>query len=171
MKKPNINFIPLSVITGKQLANILKKLKGESLNDCWEWQARTNVRGRGRVTINRKSYLVTRLIYKLTQGEDPGPMLVLHRCDNPRCCNPFHLYKGNHKQNAHDRDSRKRKVYPRGERVNNAKLNPAKVTEIRRRWAARKNAPVTFEQLATEYGVSLSLVKKVVWREVWRDVA
>lgn len=68
---------------------------------CWEWQKYRNEAGYGRITYNGVKWSVHRLSYMVFVGPVEGN-LILHRCDNPCCCNPKHLYAGNHSDNHKD---------------------------------------------------------------------
>lgn len=78
-------------------------------DECWEYRGRARLpsghaifqRGRGIGTIGAH-----RMAWLLTHGETEE--WVLHRCDNPPCCNPAHLYLGDHEQNMRDMGKRKR---------------------------------------------------------------
>ena len=75
---------------------------------CWEWQGGVFAKQYGCFCINRKAYYAHRIAYVLGHGIDPGSSLVCHACDNPRCCNPKHLFLGSHKDNAADMVSKGR---------------------------------------------------------------
>lgn len=67
-----------------------------------------NADGYGIVRVGGKLLRAHRRSYELYLGEIPSGMLVLHRCDNPPCVNPDHLFIGNALHNAQDRDMKKR---------------------------------------------------------------
>jgi len=71
----------------------------KSPDGCFEWQQAASAKGYGRIRIKRKLYLTHRVVaYALGMVDDLGnperDECVLHRCDNPRCCNPDHLEIG-----------------------------------------------------------------------------
>lgn len=75
-------------------------------DDCWPWTGHT-LRGYGQFqagTGRDESRIVYahRFAYELATGEDPGDLFVCHRCDNPPCCNPDHLFLGDNADNMHD---------------------------------------------------------------------
>lgn len=67
--------------------------------ECWPWQAGTNNAGYGRFSWGAGPELANRLVLGLRLNQEG---LALHRCDNPPCVNPLHLYVGDHKQNTAD---------------------------------------------------------------------
>jgi hypothetical protein len=93
-------------------------------------------------------------------------MFVCHRCDNPGCVNPAHLFVGTAKDNHNDMRSKGRHVNPpvmRGESNVNAKLNPEKVLAIR---VAAASGQV-HRDIAYLFAISIFTVGKVVRRETW----
>ena len=71
-------------------------------NGCWEWTLQKDRDGYGRVKHEGKkkgAHVVAWLIFK----GDKGDQWVLHKCDNPSCCNPEHLFLGDNKSNQVDR--------------------------------------------------------------------
>ena len=78
---------------------------------CWDWRGAT-ASGYPRAKINRKLVSVHRLAYELanpgieTKGKD-----ICHRCDNPRCCNPEHLFAGTRRENMLDCKAKGRLSY------------------------------------------------------------
>lgn len=72
-----------------------------SLEGCWNWKGCTNNRGYGWFQTGKTS-LAHRISYKLFYGISPKNKLVLHKCDNPKCVNPDHLFLGTHKDNMID---------------------------------------------------------------------
>ena len=83
------------------------------LAGCWEWQASTHRRGYGQFFFDGKVRLATRVIMSAVKGRGLlKSELVLHKCDNPKCCNPKHLYLGDNQRNSDDRVLRARSVRP-----------------------------------------------------------
>ena len=97
--------------------------------------------------------------------EVPEGKLVLHRCDNPGCVNPDHLYIGNHQDNMDDKMKRGRHVLIYGTDNHNAKLTDENVRNIRKEYGMK-----TQGVLAEEYGVSQSTISNVTRRKKWKHV-
>lgn len=77
---------------------------------CWEWQGPLNHDGYGRLWLNSKNVKAHRFSYELFSGEPiPKDKVVRHKCDNPKCSNPFHLMLGTQAQNIQDLLDRKRR--------------------------------------------------------------
>jgi hypothetical protein len=75
---------------------------------CHEWTGAVGPLGYGRLRYKGKTYLATRFAYAAWVGPTPDGKEVCHRCDNPRCINPEHLWLGDHKQNMSDMADKKR---------------------------------------------------------------
>ncbi len=84
---------------GNQMPHVPK------IGKCWEWIAGINGNGRPIFSIRKKSIAAHRVSYILHFGDIPKDICVLHRCDNPICVRPDHLFLGTHLDNANDRDS------------------------------------------------------------------
>ncbi len=118
--------------------------------DCWEWQAASDARGYGRISIGsgivRSAHRVS---YELNTGPIPEGMQVCHQCDNPRCVNPAHLFLGTQRDNMHDMFKKQRQ--------GTTKLSPAQVAEVRslctEGWGR--------EDIAAAYGVHRSTVQHI----------
>lgn len=77
-------------------------------SNCWEWQGEIIKGGYGRCHFKGNKYIVHRAMLISLGKEIPEGFEVCHSCDNPRCCNPEHLFIGTHKQNIKDRDNKGR---------------------------------------------------------------
>ena len=69
---------------------------------CWEWQSFRNEKGYGKMYFMGKMKRAHRIAYELENGPVPDGLLVCHICDNPPCCNPWHLAAATPKQNTQD---------------------------------------------------------------------
>lgn len=83
---------------------------------CWEWKNKRTLSGRdGRPYFNMKGkrYLAYRVIFSETHGRPLSELKPLrHTCDNPVCCNPYHLIEGTHQENMDDMKDRERHGLP-----------------------------------------------------------
>jgi hypothetical protein len=75
---------------------------------CWEWLGKGDKDGYGKFCVKRATYRAHRISWILFNGGDPGDLCVLHRCDNPRCVRPDHLFLGTPGDNNADRDAKGR---------------------------------------------------------------
>lgn len=131
---------------------------------CWEWQGAVNCDGYGTFTRQYRRVMAHRAVWEAFNGRKPGPVLM-HTCDNPRCCNPVHLVEGTHKTNQADKFEKGRQA--KGSRVGTAVLTESQVLEMRRRYVPRV---CTYEMLAAEFGVHRDTVQKAVRGKLWRHL-
>jgi hypothetical protein len=80
--------------------------KVEKIDDCWIWKG-SFIKKYGCFTYG-KIRLAHRFSYFIHNGELSEKMLICHKCDNPKCVNPDHLYQGTHKNNSDDKFARGR---------------------------------------------------------------
>lgn len=163
---------------------------------CWPWIGGRFPQGYGQFGIDGKNCRSNRVAWELTHGPIPNGLWVCHRCDNPPCCNPAHLFLGTLQENVADMVTKGRHVggsgrpfphihpdrrargdrngsrtkpesRPRGERFASAKLTDAAVRAIRSAFAT---GGITQKQLAAQYAVSDTLIGAVVARRNWKHV-
>ena len=71
-------------------------------NACWPWIGSRTTDGYGHMGFKGQLYRTHRLAYECANGPIPNGMVLMHRCDNPPCCNPAHLVVGTQQENARD---------------------------------------------------------------------
>jgi len=138
------------------------KIQVGSWEECWNHTVGEVVTrghgGYGRIRYYGKRWLIHRLMYTLAFGDVPQGLDVLHSCDNPRCCNPAHLWLGTDKDNAQDK-SRKGRCRGRD------KLTREQREEIKKRYIPWK---VSQSFLANEYGVSKGAITALLSGRSWK---
>jgi len=143
------------------------KIKKGPLDACWEWQGclKGSGRGYGSVALGRRMVRAHRVALALKLGRELLDIEhALHRCDNSRCCNPDHLYLGDHVQNMRDKVSRSRCKGLKGVQNPRSKLTDDAVRVIR-----STNEPL--QVMAARFGVHQSVVSLVRLRKLWKHVA
>lgn len=140
------------------------KVDVSSLDVCWNWKASKVFGGYGRMGIDSHLYLAHRISWEIQNGNIPEGMMVLHKCDNPACCNPTHLFLGTQETNIRDMVSKNRQV--NGEGVRRSKLSSKSVIKIR---ALLKLGKSTTE-LGKLFNVNRATISKVGSRKLWNWV-
>lgn len=138
--------------------------------ECWEWTGRRDPHGYGitRVPWTRSPQRAHRISAVIYFGWEPDCLLVCHRCDNPSCVNPDHLFLGSAADNALDRASKDRGHRPKGEGNGQSKLTDDLVRQIRQ---VAETGTVSQSELARRINVHQSLISKVVRGHIWTHVA
>jgi hypothetical protein len=131
--------------------------------ECWPWLAGKH-RGYGAFGFSGRMMPASRVAWILLFG-NPGKLWVLHSCDNPSCCNPYHLFLGTPFDNSQDMVKKERQA--RGERSAGAKLSEECVQSIRFRKRLGEKASV----LGQEFGVHPSHITRICRCVRWRHVS
>lgn len=143
------------------------------ITGCWEWQGSKNL-GYGHTIIGsrkdgtRKSIPAHRLAYMIWKGEIPKGYFICHKCDNPACINPNHLFAGTRQDNVDDRERKGRNVIKTGEEQPRAKLSKKKVKDARWEYAFTR---VSCRAIARKYGVSSTAMRNAIIGKTWKCVA
>src|SRR5437867_3583750 len=108
---------------------------------CWVWLGMKDPGGRGQFPygifkIKNHRYKAHRVAWELAKGPIPKGLCVLHKCDNPPCVNPDHLFLGTKGDNFADARAKGRLIALRGEEASMAKLTWKQVREIREKHAS-----------------------------------
>lgn len=161
---------------------------------CWLWQTCCKDNRYGRFKIKNQEFPAHRIAYFLSNNEDPGELLVCHKCDVKLCCNPLHLFLSTSHGNAADRDKKGRQAKgdshgsrtkpervprglkngkytkpektARGDKHWKKKLTSGQVIEIRN----RRMADDFCKDLAIKYGVNKSCIQKISQGKTWKHL-
>jgi hypothetical protein len=168
-------------------------------DSCWIWAAgvKESKHPYGIMTVCGKKIKAHRLSWLLHFGEIPEGLHVLHKCDNPRCVNPEHLFTGTHGENMKDMAVKGRAKSPHGEdwhSIHDGKFNPRsgenhpfrKNPSLCARGsssgASKLMEPQVLEirakhenggkvcRLGREYGISHSAIIAIVTRQTWTHI-
>ena len=150
---------------------LISHIKINPETQCWEWQG-SKRNGYGRMIVGsrkdqtRKSESAHRVSYEIYHGEIPNGMEVCHKCDNPCCINPEHLFVGTRQDNMRDREIKGRNKPQQGEKNGRAKLTQSQIIEIRQ----SRNFGMSYGQLANNFGVNKKTIIDIVKGKNWRSV-
>lgn len=136
--------------------------KTDRSTDCWVWTGTRNRAGYGVVCIKRNRS-AHRTAYEVFVGPIPSDLIVCHKCDNPPCVNPEHLFLGTQQDNATDSKNKGRRARLSGEECATSKLSEAQVIAIRK-------DPRGCERIARDYGITARNVRHIITRYTWRHI-
>lgn len=185
--------------------------KSAGPDECWPWLAGSCSAGYGTFRFNDRENSSNRVAWMLSFGPIPDGLWVLHRCDNPPCCNPRHLFLGTCGDNVRDciakgRGNRARgersarythpettargerngththperiargnksgarlhpETHARGERQGSAKLTESDIRTIRQ----MRSDGLFLREIARQFGIGTSQVRRIAERESWHHV-
>jgi len=142
-------------------------------NGCWEWLAQKDKDGYGTFMLSsnkgQKRTRAHRYSWVLHFGDVPKEKFVLHKCDNPPCINPNHLFLGTAKDNTQDMVKKHRYGYNNigGENHPNAKLNNQKVKQIKELWNSKQYTQI---ELGRMFDVGNKQINLIINNKAWKNV-
>lgn len=151
-------FLPIPKLTEKQLSLFWSRV--DKTSNCWEWTGYCLKDGYGRINISNVAYMAHRVSYAIANG-DPGELCVCHSCDNCKCVNPKHLWRGTHQENMEDRDQKNRQA--RGVTQGPSELSEAQVIEI-------LASGTSHQDLADRYRVSRANISFIKRGKTWKHI-
>lgn len=128
-------------------------------DECWEWNRGKTKAGYGALNIMYKKFYSHRLSWMIHFGEIPEGLVVCHKCDNPSCCNPRHLFLGTHQENIQDAVKKDRWATSR----KGGALEIIKMAQTGR---------FTYDQIGKKFGISRQRVHQIIKKsklKTWRE--
>ena len=161
----------------KTLARFWSKVDRRGTDECWPWTAGKTC-GYGVFSpAHHSQRRAHRVAFELVNGQIPDGLFVCHRCNNPPCCNPAHLYIGTHADNMRDRrasghyavgDAHPARLHPervaRGSGHGRSKLTEGDVRSLRARYAL---GGVTYAELGRSFSISGGQASKIIRGNGW----
>jgi hypothetical protein len=142
-------------------------VKVGSDSECWEWQGNRSRIGYGSFRYEGCRQQAHRVAWQLKIGVIPDGLWVLHRCDNPPCCNPAHLFLGDNLINTQDKERKDRGHHPRGSAHCRAVITEATALRI---MVAIMHGDQD-KEIATAHSVSRDIVTDIrryhTWSHLW----
>lgn len=141
------------------------------ITPCWIWTGNLNSSGYGRFGSGLAVQLAHRVSWELTHGPIPDGFSVLHRCDNPPCVRPDHLFLGTYSDNGRDMAAKGRGggayfADRTGTKNHSAKLNDEAVREVRRLLATGHSDAA----IGRRFQVSPDTIRRIKRGEIWKHV-
>ncbi len=144
---------------------VFSSYKIDPVSGCWNWQMYSRSDGYGTLWFNGKHYYNYRLMMHFALGFDlSSKLFVLHRCDNPRCINPAHLFIGTPRENSLDMVMKNRQA--KGTEIMSAKLTTKDVKKIRQMLADGKPQI----DIAKRFSVGQASISRIKTGETWGHI-
>jgi len=137
------------------------KVAVKGADDCWEWQSSRFDNGYGKYWMNGKIVKAHRFAFFLF-NDLRFVRNVLHKCDNPCCVNPLHLFEGSLSDNTQDMIAKGRNRVFVGSQNGNSKLSEVEVAEIRR-WI---EIGMTDREISQHFDLKVQHVNKIRHRRI-----
>ncbi|MFA6992669.1 MAG: HNH endonuclease [Candidatus Gracilibacteria bacterium] len=139
--------------------------KGKNEDDCWAWIGTKIPSGYSQIWCCGKMVNAHRFSYELHFGKIPKGKIIMHKCDNPQCCNPKHLEVGTYKDNTQDMLKKGRTNQPKGEKHCCAKLTQKQVVQIRK---LHKTGRFSQIEIGRKFNVGQNAICSIVNNKTWK---
>lgn len=156
----------------RKLANIILRFESKYIPEpnsgCWIWLGATNKDGYGRFKFHNKLIGAHRASMMIYNEQENSSMCVLHKCDNPYCVNPNHLFFGTHLDNMRDKKKKGRVGFnpSYGEEHYNSKLKIEDITSIR----TLSSKGHSNKEIAVLFDINPSTVSQIIRRVTWKHI-
>ena len=147
---------------GTDEERLRRQIGAEDRRGCWPWLGTINNKGYGMVSLNGRGMAAHRAVYMVLTGKPiPRELDLCHRCDNPKCVNPDHMFFGTRTDNMRDASAKGRMA--RGMRHPHAILTDGQVKEIRERVRSGE----VQRHIAASMGIDFRTLNAVATRKSW----
>ncbi len=170
---------PIPYATDRSIRLFFRHVRISPCHDdgCWLWVGKTNGCGYGQYVIDKKPYPAHRYSWAIVNGDPDRNLLVCHRCDNPSCVNPGHMFLGTDADNLRDAKNkgrmrgnpnlyRKRLACQVGMLNHNNRLTEGQVMEIRELYRLGNGRT----DLAKQFSISSAQIIRIVRRVQWKHL-
>lgn len=162
----NANWWADSTRRASILARFWSRVNREKAKGCWPFTGYIATHGYGHFQFTEDGIhyreRAHRFVWFIRHGDIPAGMEICHRCDNPACVNPDHLFLGTHQQNCLDSIHKGRK-----RTWGLQKLNAEQVRAIRRRVVQGELQRV----IASDFGIAHNTVSQIANRQTWAHLS
>ena len=141
--------------------------KKDNISECWPWMGCKHSSGHGKIggENHGKTRPAHAVMYEIFYKDKVGKGEVVHHfCENPSCCNPFHLIKMTYKE--HNSLHHKGVTINEGEKSYSAKLTWEEVRQIRKEHTGKRGEQI---KLAEKYNVSCNTISKIINNKKWKE--
>lgn len=168
MSRPDVITFELATSAAARFWSKVNRAAG----DCWVWTGPRLKRKNGQLTygtftVKKRGILAHRFSWLLATGALDPAVKICHRCDNPPCVNPAHLFPGTQAQNLADMRAKGRGRFNRfksGTAHPNAKINEDVVRQMR----ALRADGLSFARIGAAFGVHASTAHSAIRGHTWR---
>lgn len=165
-----INYKRYSEFSDLEKIEYMKKFYDQKVirkNGCWSWSACIDDTGYGVMALVSKKINAHRVSWMIhNQKIIPKGKWVLHKCDNPICSNPEHIYLGNAAQNSKDMIERGRSNIPLGEKRSHTKLKNHEAKEIKQKLLEG----IHEKELSKQFKVHVNTIRDIKMNRRWRHI-
>lgn len=137
--------------------------KVKKTRTCWLWTASLNSNGYGQINLNPGTGKAHRVSWEIHVGKIPKGIGVLHKCNNPICVNPYHLYLGTQADNVRDMFESGRNPNLKGSRSGRSKITEKQAIYIR-------NSKKRVRDLAIQFKLDRSTICNIKSKKIWSHI-